>query len=96
MPDFLAVAGLHEQANKLRSLKPYEETSLMEALELLDMVRIQNQTEGKTWNNHVAQAAFWGQGALVAAAEYNMAVYEFCLLRIQEECKQAELSRYPH
>lgn len=96
MPDFLAVAGLHEQANKLRSLKPYEENSLMEALELLETVRIQAQNEGNAWHNHIAQAAFWGQGALVAAAEYNSSVYEFCLLRIQKECKQAEISRYPH
>lgn len=96
MPDFLAVAGLHDHANKLRSLKPYEETSLMEALELLESVRTQAQNESGTWNNHIAQAAFWGQGALVAATEYNMSVYEFCLVRIQEECKQAELSRYPH
>ena len=87
---------MDSHAEKLRSLDPFHKDSVGSALMLLEEVQVWAEELGETWGIHVADAASWGQGALVASVEGDDSIYEYCLYQIEECMGRADSARQPN
>jgi len=86
IPGVLSSAGLPEQADALRDLKPIIELdSISMACELLrdigEKAHLANPAE---WAGIVEEVAFWAEAAVLSAASNNGELFIICLRMIQK------------
>lgn len=84
-PGILDAAGLRDEAEAMRSIRPCESSSEVErACAVLSGLRDSARDGGPEWEDVVREAAFWGEAAVWAAASGDRETFDLCVGHVRE------------